>query len=213
MTPARLTAILEAMGNAPDPIHVTFNPTKVVWVDFTDEAFTAPTTPTVTFGFGPVTRQSAVVSEQGVYFKLTQGSCMIPFDAILMITAKYIHFDKPEVKANPWACPDIINRPDCIFSNPAGLTALCASRELHSRPTRITKCVRVKDRATFIANVFGGECIVDNFPDIMTTGMTVQLTNHYGKKVWHILIDGKRAHDTSFLTCAEMDYVEEIANA
>ncbi|MEG1349833.1 MAG: hypothetical protein RSD49_17500 [Hafnia sp.] len=72
--------------------------------------------------------------------------------------------------------------------------------------------VKVVDAAVFEACVFGGHCFLKNFPEIMTTGVEVRLNNHYGQDVWHVMVDGKKVHSTSFFTESEMQYLQVVVD-
>ena len=66
--------------------------------------------------------------------------------------------------------------------------------------------VRVKNKSLFLARVFGAESILDSFPDIETTGITVEKRGEFH----YISESGKLVHDSAFFSEDEMAYLEEI---
>lgn len=73
------------------------------------------------------------------------------------------------------------------------------------------KTVKVVDPATFSVRVFGGDCFLTNFPQILTTGIRVQQCWGYGHQSWYVIDEnGNRYHDTSFFSEKEMKYLVEV---
>ncbi|HET8688478.1 MAG TPA: hypothetical protein VFM18_17845 [Methanosarcina sp.] len=65
--------------------------------------------------------------------------------------------------------------------------------------------VKIKDRDGF-DNVFGADCFLECFPELLTTGVEVRRHNDF----YYVFRDGKFVHDSSFFTEEEMQYLEII---
>lgn len=69
---------------------------------------------------------------------------------------------------------------------------------------------KVKDLSTF-GNVFGAQCFIEYWPEILTTGIRVQKGAGRRSDWWYVVDEqGKKIHDTSFFTEEDMQYLEKV---
>jgi len=68
--------------------------------------------------------------------------------------------------------------------------------------------IKVKDLAAFENKVFGADCFLRNFPEILTTGVEVKLS----ADGFYYIVDktGKPVNDTTFFSREEMDALEQV---
>jgi hypothetical protein len=63
----------------------------------------------------------------------------------------------------------------------------------------------IKDRNAFERKVFGADCFLQWWPEILTTGVTIERQEVNGKGWYYILgADGRRVNHTAFFTWKEM---------
>lgn len=70
--------------------------------------------------------------------------------------------------------------------------------------------VKVKDRPSFEACVFGADCFIENWPHILTTGVEVEKIKYDGKFRYYVMIDGRKASGSAFFTVQEMKYLQKV---
>lgn len=64
---------------------------------------------------------------------------------------------------------------------------------------------KISDYNGFMANVFGADCFVENFPEITTTGVELK---RIGSNYYVLDQNGKVVHDSTFFSDKEMQYLE-----
>lgn len=66
--------------------------------------------------------------------------------------------------------------------------------------------VKIKNLGQFESLVFGADCFIKHFPEILTTGVDVALIQ--GR--CYVIRDNKIVHDTTFFTVEEMKTLELV---
>lgn len=69
---------------------------------------------------------------------------------------------------------------------------------------------KVKNEKAFRNKVFGGDSLIEHFPEILTTGVELEAFAYRGSTWFHIMKNGIWASDSSFFSVEEMKQLEQV---